>query len=417
MVDRTAHQTCLIIGASHAGVNAAFALRKQGWKGNIKLFDREPELPYHRPPLSKVFLSGDTGVEDSLLKGISSYESENIDLQTGRSVTEILPKDKIVRLSDGETCSYDQLLLATGASPLMPPIPGLKSSHKIFGLRTAADARGIRNAFFASSGKRVVVIGGGYIGLEAAASLRKLGGRVTVLEREERVLARVTSPEMSAFFTRLHTDKGVSIATGRDVTAIEIKGSELEVFCGDGSRYAADMLIVGVGVVVNTALAQMAGLKISNGIAVNARMQTSDPDIYAIGDCTSFFHPRYEKEIRLESVQNAVDQAKVAAANICGIPTEYASLPWFWSDQFEVKLQMCGLASGYDRLVVRREEGDDPHQHSCWYFSGDKLLAVDAVNHARAYMLGMKLLKEGKHPAPEKLEDLSLALHPRTVLA
>ena len=416
-MEKTANQTCLIIGASHAGVNAAFALRRQGWKGRIALFDRDPELPYHRPPLSKGFLSGDTSVEESLLKGLNSYEAEKIELHTGRSISGIIRDEKLVKLSDGTSHHYDALILATGARPLIPPIAGVREHENIFALRTATDARSIRNAFVDSAGKRVVVIGGGYIGLEAAASLRKLGGEVTVLEREDRVLARVTSPEMSAYFTDLHQTQGVVIATNRNVAAVGKNDDGLKVNCADGSQYPADLIIVGVGVSVNSELAENAGLRTANGILVDGKMRTSDPGIYAIGDCTTFHHPRYEREMRLESVQNAVDQAKVAAANICGTPTEYSSIPWFWSDQFDVKLQMCGLSTGYDQLVIRQETGDDPHQRSYWYFAGNQLLAVDAINHARAYMLGMKLLKDGKNPNPERLRDATLELHPRTILA
>lgn len=410
------NQSCLIVGASHGGVNAAFALRRQGWQGRITIFDRDPELPYHRPPLSKGFLAGETTVEESLLKAAASYVAEGIDLRTGHAVDAVLRGEKQLRLADGTTHAYDKLILATGASPFIPPIPGLKENEGIFTLRTAADARAISQAFTGASGKRVVVIGGGYIGLEAAASLQKLGGEVTVLEREARVLARVTCPEMSAFFTDLHTEKGVHIATDRNVSRVGRGANCLLVDCEDGSRYEADLIIVGVGVKVNTGLAEAAGLTISGGILVDAGMQTSDPDIYAIGDCTAYHHPRYQREIRLESVQNAVDQAKVAAANICGQPAQYDAIPWFWSDQFGLKLQMCGLATGYDRLVVRRETGDDPYQRSIWYFREDRLVAVDAVNHARAYMLGMKLLKDGLHPDPAKLIDPGVTLHPKTIL-
>ncbi|TXF87918.1 NAD(P)/FAD-dependent oxidoreductase [Neolewinella aurantiaca] len=415
-MEDTQNQSCLIVGASHAGVNAAFALRRAGWAGTISIFDRDEELPYHRPPLSKGFLSGDTTVEESLLKAAASYETEQIGLHRGVSVRAIERSAKRIELADGTRHAYDKLILATGASPFIPPITGLKGSDKVFPLRTAADARGIRAAFMNSRGKNVVIIGGGYIGLEAAASLRKLGGEVTVLERENRVLARVTSPEMSAFFTDLHTQKGVAIATEHNVSSVEQHGDSLTVVCAGGLRFSADLVIVGVGVRVNTELARSAGLKNSNGILVDGRMLTSDPDIYAIGDCTSFHHPRYGREIRLESVQNAVDQAKVAAANICGSSTAYDAIPWFWSDQYEVKLQMCGIAAGYNRVIVRNEADSTPCKRSLWYFTDDQLVAVDAVNHARAYMLGMKILKEGRSPAPEKLADPEVELHPRSIM-
>ena len=416
-MENTKDKKCLIVGASHAGVNLAFLLRRQGWAGEIALFDRDPELPYHRPPLSKGFLSGDTSVEESSLKNKESYEQANIKLHLGVTVESISPTKQALRLISGETHVYDRLVLATGASAFLPPIPGLKDNDKIFTLRTAADARHIRQAYQGADGKRVVVIGGGYIGLEAAASLRKLGGEVTVLEREDRVLARVTSPEMSAFFTELHTGRGVTIATGHQVTAITTEKNHVMVTCDKGIHYPADLVIVGVGVTVNSSLAVAANLQTANGISVNERMQTSDQKIYAIGDCTNFYHPVYGRELRLESVQNAIDQAKVTAANLCGTAAAYDAIPWFWSDQYDVKLQMCGLSTGYNRLVMRREADADEHQRSYWYFADDRLLAVDAVNSARAYMLGMKLLKEGKSPDPEKLADPGVALHPKHLMA
>ena len=414
-MEATTDQTCLIVGASHGGVNAAFNLRRSGWAGRVVLVDRDPELPYHRPPLSKAFLSGEASAEDNPLKAATAYEQDNIELRLGASVTSIDRERKTATLAAGETLSYDHLVLATGATPFLPPLPGI-DSPKVFPLRTAADAQAIHRAFAASAQQRVVIVGGGYIGLEAAASLRKLGGTVTVIEREDRILARVTAPELSTFFTELHEKQGVRIVTSRSVSAITEAAGELTVACADGSAFSADLVIVGVGVRFNTGLAAACGLTTSTGIHVDEYCRTDDPNVYAIGDCTRFRHPRYERELHLESVQNAVDQSKVVAANICGQPTTYDSLPWFWSDQYDVKLQIVGLSTGYDQLVVRAEDTAAGYQRSYWYFCAGELLAVDAVNNARAYMLGTKLLKAGQQPDPAKLADPEQKLHPKTIL-
>lgn len=410
----SSEQTCLIIGASHGGVNAAFALRKNGWKGAIHLYDSDPALPYHRPPLSKGYLNGTDTIEQNILKSAASYQEAEIDLHLGQSVVSLDSRIKQIRLTNGQQATYDRLILATGARPLVPPIPGLTDNERVFTLRTAADAQSIREAFAASSQKRVVVIGGGYIGLETAAALRQLGATVQILEREERILSRVTSTEMAQFFTELHQSKGVDILTGKEVSSIESKDSTAKITCSDQSVYLADLVILGVGVRVNTALAGQAGLRIDNGIQVNAHCQTSDSNIYAIGDCTSFYHPHYQRQLRLESVQNALDQARVAAANICGQVESYTAIPWFWSDQYDLKLQIVGLSQGYTEAMVRREA--NASSFSVWYFRESELLAVDAVNNARAYILGGKIIQSGKVVDRQRLIDPGIPLKPNTLL-
>ncbi len=409
-------KVCVVIGASHAGVNFVFALRKEGWQGAIHLFDADPEMPYHRPPLSKACLSNQDNFDKNLLKSADSYAKENIALHLGVRIIAIDAVDKTITLHDDSKQPYDVLVLATGARPFIPPIAGLDTATHVFAMRTAQDSINIRNAVNANNHLQVVVIGGGYIGLETAASLRKLGAEVTVLEREERILGRVTTPDMSAFFQTLHAGHGVNVFCGKDVQAIVASGDSNEVLCSDGTRYPAAMIVIGVGIRVNTELAAMAGLEIDNGIRVNAEAQTSNPDIYAIGDCSHHYNPHYDRFIRLECVQNAVDQAKVAAASICGKSSLYDTLPWFWSDQYDVKLQMVGLSSGYNQALVRREDGDDT-RFSVWYFKDDELLAVDAVNNARAYMLGTKLIKEKKKIDKAKLVDSSLELKPASLLS
>ncbi|WP_020567269.1 NAD(P)/FAD-dependent oxidoreductase [Neolewinella persica] len=407
-------QTCVIIGASHAGVNLAFNLRIAGWAGDILLFDADPELPYHRPPLSKAYLASDDGLDSHRLKSADSYVQQQITLRLGVKVSKIDPDQKVITLNDDSVQSYDKLVLATGARPLIPPIPGLDAANNCFPLRTAADVENIREAITPAGGKNVVIIGGGYIGLETAASMKKLGANVTVLEREDRVLARVTAPVMSDFFTCLHKDNGVTIAIRKNVSAIESEGSTNLVRCADGSEYPADLIVVGVGIRVNTELAEAAGLKVHNGIQIDATMKTSTDDIYAIGDCTFHHNPHYDRWVRLESVQNAVDQAKVAAKAICGEVVVYDAIPWFWSDQYDVKLQMVGLSEGYDEVVVRHEIGEG-HKFSAWYFKGDTLLAVDAVNNAKAYVIGTRFIKSGDLINKGKLADLGVGLKPATL--
>lgn len=411
----SSEQVCVIIGASHAGVNAAFALRKEGWPGRIQLYDADPLLPYHRPPLSKAYLSGEDEMDKHVLKSASAYEKEQIDLHLGTKVNAIHTEEKKISLVNGQRQAYDKLILATGARAFIPPIPGIKKANRLFTMRTAEDSRQIRAALKQCDKKRVLIIGGGYIGLETAASLQKLGAEVTVLEREERLLARVTAPELSVFFQELHESNGVQILTEKNVIAVKTTQAHNEIVCADGSSYLADIIVVGVGIRVNTELAAEAGLAIENGIRVDATTQTSEAAIYAIGDCTLHYNPHYKRFIRLECVQNAVDQAKIAAAAICGKEPIYDTIPWFWSDQYDVKLQITGLSTTYQEALVRKEEGE-AMRFSIWYFRGNELLAVDAINHARAYMLGMKFLKTQQKIDKTKLLDPKVELKPTKIV-
>lgn len=409
-------ETCIIIGASHAGVNLAFNLRNAGWTGAIILFDADPELPYHRPPLSKAYLASNVGLDSHRLKSDGSYVQQEITLRLGERVSGIDLDQKVIILTDNSVHYYDKLVLATGARPLIPPIPGIDSAKNCFSLRTAADVKRIRKVISSAQTRKVVIIGGGYIGLETAASLKKLGADVTVLEREDRVLARVTAPVMSKFFTSLHKENGVNISTGKNVSAIDTNGEVNMVRCKDGSIYPADLIVVGVGIRVNTELADIAGLKVQNGIQVDASTKTDVDDIYAIGDCSFHHNPHYDRWVRLESVQNAIDQAKVAAKAICGEAVIYDAVPWFWSDQYDVKLQMVGLSEGYDEVIVRHEVGEE-HKFSVWYFKGNALLAVDAVNNAKAYVIGTRFIKGWKQLDKTKLVDPDVVLKPANLLA
>jgi len=406
---------CIIIGASHAGVNCAFALRRNGWEGPILIYDKDPHLPYHRPPLSKTYLSNADGIEKNILKSAESYEKKNLTLHLGTFVKSINRTEKIITLEDDSIQSFDKLIFATGARAFLPPIKNIEKHNKVFTMRTAADANKIRETFNESENKKVVVIGGGYIGLEVAASLRKLGGEITVLEREDRILKRVAPALMSEAFNRLHNKNGVDILCNKNVEAIENDSNQSLVVCEDGNKYPADLIVVGVGIRVNTELAAAGGLTIENGIKVNAACQTSDENIYAIGDCSYHHNPHFDCHLRLESVQNAVDQAKVAAAHICGKDVIYDTIPWFWSDQYDVKLQMVGISNGYNHFVKREEEGDK-FCFSVWYFKDEQLLAVDAVNNARAYMLGTKLIKKRQKINTVKLSDPKVPLKPTNIL-
>ncbi|MGJ8732777.1 MAG: NAD(P)/FAD-dependent oxidoreductase [Cellulophaga sp.] len=408
----TSKDICVIIGASHAGVNTAFNLRKEKWFGKIVLIDADPELPYHRPPLSKTYLT-DAVPTTNLLKPVESYKKDDITLLLDKKVVRLDAANNYLVLDDETKIEYTKLVLATGAKPIIPAITGLQVNASYFCLRTAADIVVIKKAFNASKTKKVVIIGGGYIGLETAASLKKIGAEVVVLERESRILKRVATTVISDYFRDLHTKNGVQIFENKEVNKVE---NTLEnginvtkVYCTDKSYFTAEVIILGVGVVPNTDLAKQAELTLNNGISVNNKGETSNPDIYAVGDCSYHYNLHYKTYVRLESVQNAVDQSKVIAANICGAILTYNTIPWFWSDQYNVKFQIVGLADNYTDIVVRKEQ-DKENVISVWYFNNDELLAVNAINHTKAYVFGTKFIKEGKKVDKEKLADTSIPL-------
>lgn len=411
MTSQSELPTCVIVGASHAGVNLAFSLRKAGYVGAIELIDADPTLPYHRPPLSKAYLTTSDPIEKNALKSADSYKNSNISLRLGCRVTSVDASQQTVLVDsntgrDQEVIQYSQLVLATGASPIIPSIPGLQNAKHVFPLRTALDVNNIKQAMCEKAEPKVVIIGGGYIGLETAASLKKLGADVTVLEREERILARVTTPTMSSYFASLHDQNGVKIQCSKNVERLTY-GTSNQLHCDDNTTYDADIIIVGVGVRVNTDLAKMANIEIDNGLKVNEFGATAANNIYAIGDCSNHFNPHYGRFIRLESVQNAVDQAKSVAQAICGKPTPYNAIPWFWSDQFNIKLQIVGLSQGFTDVIVRKEHAD---KFSLWYFKDSQLLAVDAVNNAKDYVVATKAIKNALIIDKTALEDPSLAV-------
>lgn len=387
----------VIVGAGQAGAALAAKLRALGHQGPITMIGEEPAPPYQRPPLSKAYLMGEMEEERLWLRAPEFYAENAIDLRLGQQVTAIDRAAKTVTAggtAGGETIPYDHLALTTGSTPRRLPAAIGGDLPGVYTVRTLADVDAMRAEF--QPGRRVIIVGGGYIGLEAAAVAAKLGLKATVLEMAPRILQRVASLETSAFVGALHRGHGVEILeeTGLDrlLGETRVTGARLK----DGRELPADFVIIGVGISPNDRLAAEAGLALDNGIATDAHGRTSDPSIWSAGDCASF--PYRGGRIRLESVGNAIDQAEAVAANMLGAGQPYEARPWFWSDQFDLKLQIAGLNTGYDHIVTRRGEGEAV---SFWYYRGNDLLAVDAMNDPRAYMVGKRLIEGGKSPSPE----------------
>jgi 3-phenylpropionate/trans-cinnamate dioxygenase ferredoxin reductase subunit len=399
----------IIIGGGQAGDEVATQLRQQGFDGKLILISEESLLPYQRPLLSKAFLAGDVTFEQLLIKAPLSYEKSAIELHINQRVEHINRHDKRIRLSNGDLLPYDKLILATGGRPRTIKVPGAELKD-IFYLRTVADVEFLQPAF--QAGRRVVIVGGGYIGLEVASIAVKSGLDVTVLEGAPRVLARVTSPEMSAFYERVHRGQGVKIRTGVAVSGFLPNAANDAVGlieCGEDESIPADLVIVGIGLIPNTELAEEAGLLVDNGIVVNEHEQSSDPHIYAIGDCSSHAHHGFLlRKIRLESVPNAIEQARIVAAAICEKPLPAVTPPWFWSDQYKLKLQMVGLSDGYEDLVLRGNP--DGESFITFYFKNHEIISADAVNRPGEFMLSRKLVAERKVIRPAALADESQPL-------
>ncbi len=383
---------CLMIGGGHAAAQCAQSLRQHRWSGSITVIGDEPLQPYHRPQLSKNYLKGETSAEQILIRPASLYAQKGITFLLGACAVEIDRAKREVTLADGSHLAYDQLVLATGSLNRKPPIEGIDLPG-VHVLRTAAESDALRRS--AADASRILILGGGFIGLEVAATFRSQGRDVTVLEREPRILSRVTSPEVAAFLHGIHREEGVEIHTGVTVTAIRNETGQMRVETKEHAVYEADLIVAGTGAVPNTCLAEASGLEVDNGIRVDDSCRTLDPAIYAIGDCACQHHPMYGRAVRLECVQNAVDQARTAAAAMTGQPIPPRPLPWFWSDQYDIKLQMAGLSTGYDDMVVRRH-ADVSRSLSAWYFKGNRLIAADAINDAIAYAVASKLIFCGK---------------------
>lgn len=396
-------RTVVIVGAGHAGGSLAALLRQNGWTGRITLVGEEAVAPYQRPPLSKTYLKRDTDVEALKLKPDDFYPEQGITLHLGTRIESVDREAKTVAFSGGGTLPYDVLVLATGSRARRLPLAGaeLKGLHE---LRTVADAEALEAAV--APGRRLAVVGAGYVGLEVAASARLLGMDVVVLEREPRVLARVAAEPLSRFFEDLHRSRGVEILTGVDVEGFagDEDGFVRAVMLRDGREVACDAALVGVGASACEDLALGSGLECRNGVVVDEAGRTSDPSVFAIGDCTQRPLPVYGgRMFRLESVPNALEQARQVAALLCGKPAPAPEAPWFWSDQYEVKLQIAGVPFDADRLVVRGDPADA--RFAVFHLVGDRLTAVEAVNAPAEFMMGKQLIQQGKSVDPDKLAD------------
>ncbi|MEP4979411.1 FAD-dependent oxidoreductase [Ascidiaceihabitans sp.] len=386
----------VVIGAGQAGASCVAKLRNSGFEGAVTLIGEEPVPPYQRPPLSKAYLMGDMALERMFLRPESFYAENDIDLRMNTRVTAIDAAAKTVTAGP-DVLDYDDLVLATGSVPNRLPASIGGALNGVFVVRDLADVDTMAPRF--TKGAKVLIVGGGYIGLEAAAVASKLGLQVTLVEMADRILQRVAAPETSDFFRDLHTRHGVTIREGVGLERLTGEGAVTGALLTDGTALDVNFVIVGVGIQPATALADMAGVTVENGIKTDSHGRTSDPHIWAAGDCASF--PYRDERIRLESVPNAIDQAECVATNIMGADTAYTAKPWFWSDQYDVKLQIAGLNTGYDTVVTRSLDGAT----SFWYYQGDTLLAVDAANDPRGYMIGKRLIEAGKSPAPQTIAD------------
>ncbi len=396
----------LIIGAGQAAAQCADSLRQGGWGGAITLLGEEPFPPYQRPPLSKAHLLGEMQAERLEFRAPAYFAEHGIAILTDTRVSAVDRSAKTVVTDNGRTFTYDDLVIATGARARALNVPGADLDG-VFSLRTLADAEYIKTALDAAS--RVAVIGAGFIGLEFAAVARKRGKDVVVIEALDRVMARAVMPVLSDYFERVHARHGVTLKLGTGVSALHGEGRRLTALaCDTGETIEADMAVIGIGIVPNVELAEAAGLQCDNGIVVDAHGRTSDPHIYAAGDCASTVHPFAGTLIRLESVQNAIDQARAVAASICGDDRPYDAIPWFWSDQYDLKLQIAGLTAGCDAQVIRGAMAED--RFSIFHFRGDALRAVDSINRPADHMLARRLLAAGISPTPEQAADEGFAL-------
>jgi len=391
----------VIVGTGQAGFQAAASLRAEGYGAPITLVGEELHIPYQRPPLSKGFQLGQQDFESIVLRPENFYRDHGIRLITGTKVKAIHRAARRVELTSGARLPYEKLVLAVGARNRMLPVKGADLDGVVY-LRSFDEAANLKARLIKA--QQIVVVGGGFIGLEVASVARTLGKSVTVLEALPRLMSRAVAPIVSDFCQELHTSKGVKVLCGACVS--EIVGSEGKargVVLSDGSSYPADLVIVGIGVIPNVELALDAGLNVGNGIAVTEYLETSDADIFAIGDCAE--HPCIfaGARIRLESVQNAADQAQCVAATIAGRRGRYQALPWFWTDQFDIKLQMAGISQGHDRMVTRGNP--ESRKLSVIYFRGERLIAIDSINRPLDHMIGRKLMASGAKITPEQAAD------------
>jgi 3-phenylpropionate/trans-cinnamate dioxygenase ferredoxin reductase subunit len=403
----------VIIGAGHAGGSAAALLRQYEYRGEIVLIGEEPVAPYQRPPLSKAYLKGEVDFEKLQLKADAFYVENDIRLHLGRTVHQIDRQAKHVVLGTGETWDYDTLIIATGSIARALPVKGADFKG-VLALRSVADANYLRQSV--APGKRVVIIGGGYVGLEVAASVRGMGAQVTLIEREDRCLARVACEPLSSFFEEYHQARGVAILKAAGVS--ELLGTALEpdaraqvtgVKLADGRTTAADLVVVGVGASPRDELARAAGLTCENGIVVDKHARTSDPDTFAIGDVTLSMMAHYDdRRFRLESAPNALEQSKLAASAITDHPAPPFEVPWFWSDQYDLKLQIAGVPFGATDVLVRGDRSQA--RFAVFHLAGDRVVAVEAVNSAPEFMVGRQLIANRRAVSREKLANAQVSM-------
>jgi 3-phenylpropionate/trans-cinnamate dioxygenase ferredoxin reductase component len=401
----------LIVGAGQAAAQAAETLRKRGHVGPLTVVGDENLLPYQRPPLSKKYLAGQMESDRLLFRHAAHYQEHHVDLRLGFSAVTLDARAQRVDLADGAHFEYQRLLLATGSQPRLLPVPGSELAG-VYYLRTVADVDRLRREL--SAGRRAVIVGGGYIGLEVAATCRDLGLEVTVVEATNRVMSRVVSPELSRFYEAEHARHGVQILCNARVQELVGRGSApgtervSTVRLVDGSELPADFVLISVGVVPTDGLARDAGLVCDNGIVVDEYCRTSDPHIWAAGDCAQHPSIHYGARVRLESVDNAFEQGTSAALNMLGLATVHDKVPWFWSDQFDLKMVIVGLTTGFDQLVVRGDPAS--RAFSVCYLKAGELIAVETVNHIKDQMAARKLIPARARPDPAKLANDAIAL-------
>jgi 3-phenylpropionate/trans-cinnamate dioxygenase ferredoxin reductase subunit len=402
------YEHIVIAGGGQAAVQAVDTLRRKGFTGKLSMVGDEPWLPYQRPPLSKKYLAGALERERLMIRPAPFFAEHRIETYLRRRVAAVAPRERHVRLDDGLVLPYDALLLATGSRPRRLPVPGADLAGVHY-LRTIADADLIRAEF--APGRRLLVIGGGYIGLEVAATARELGVEVTVLEMAERVMSRVTCPEVSRFYQAEHERRGVRIRCNETVRALHAdrqSGRIGAVLTEQGGEYPADVVVVGVGVAPSDELARAAGIECENGVVTDAHCRTSEEAIYAAGDCASHLSRLYGRHLRLESVDNAFEQGATVALNLLGTPTPHDKLPWFWSDQFDLKLVIVGVSHGYDTVILRGAPAS--RSFSACYLRGGELIAIDTVNAPKDQMAARKLIAAHVRPDVDQLADPAIAL-------
>ena len=396
----------VILGAGYAGGTAAALLRQYGHAGPISLIGDEPLAPYQRPPLSKAWLKGEADADSLALKPLEFYAEHQIDFRPNIRAVKLRRSDKVVELSDGSTLHYDILILATGARAIKLPVPGADLAG-LLELRTAADAEALKAAV--GPGKRLAVVGGGYIGLEVAASGRALGAEVVVIERESRLLARVACEALSSFFQGVHETHGVHFEMGASVTGfVGENGHVTGVTLADGRTIACDAAVIGVGATPNDELAAESGLETARGVVVDLEARTSDPSIFAIGDVAHRPMPIYGRMFRMESVPNALEQAKQAASAITGRPAPAGEVPWQWSDQYDLKLQIAGYAFDTDEVLLRGDPASG--KFAVFHLKGDQIQSVEAINSPPEFMMGKQLIGNRKSVSKAKLSDLSVSM-------